>query len=212
MTGRNGDCLTDAGDLVGDWMKEKKIIAVFMLVFMIVVFQGCTDITAYIPNFGESAEENEEEEDMDKNPVYRSAKKEVAFLVDAIERKDAQAIKDKFSPYAKSNIDNLDAKIDRLIEEFPGWNDDYELSDTFQRWSNHGKITYIMTPSFDFDVDDKTYRMRMIYYTESDEDESKLGYYSIQIYQRHNYEYSSDVYTHGVEDDPDILLWDYTKD
>ena len=196
-------------------MKKKKIIAVFMLVLMIVVFQGCTDITEYIPDFGESAEENketEEEEDMDKNPVYRSAKEEVTFLVDAIERKDAQAIKDKFSPYAKSNIDNLDAKIDRLIEEFPGWNDDYELSDTFERWSNHGKITYMMTPSYDFVVDDKTYRMRIIYYTESDEDKSKLGYYSIQIYERWNYEYSSDCYLHGVDDDPDILLWDYTKD
>lgn len=145
------------------------------------------------------------------NPVYEDAQNTVAFLVDAIERKDAQAIKDKFSPYAQSNIDNLDEKIDRLIEEFPGWNDDYELSDTFQRWSNHGKITYMLTPSFDFEVDGKAYRMRMIYYTESDEDESKLGYYSIQIYERFNEEYSSEFYTHGVDDDPDILLWDYTK-
>ena len=196
-------------------MKKKKMIAVFMLVFMIVVFQGCADITEYIPNFGESAEENKEtemEQDADKNPVYRSAKEEVAFLVDAIERKDAQAIKDKFSPYAKSNIDNLDEKIDRLIEEFPGWNDDYELSDTFERWSNHGKITYIMTPSYDFVLDDKTYCMRIIYYTESDEDETKLGYYSIQIMELYTNSYSSDAYIHGVTHDPDILLWDYTKD
>ena len=196
-------------------MKKKKIMAVFMLVLMIVVFQGCADIIEYIPDFGESAEENketEEEEDMDKNPVYRSAKEEVTFLVDAIERKDAQAIKDKFSPYAKSNIDNLDAKIDRLIEEFPGWNDDYELSDTFERWSNHGKITYMMTPSFDYAVDDKGYCLRMIYYTESDEDETKLGWYSLQIFEYPNPGYSNDFYMHGVEDDPDVLLWDYTKD
>lgn len=99
-----------------------------------------------------------------------------------------------------------------MIEEFPGWNDDYEVTDTSERWSNHGKITYMLTPSFDFDVDGKTYRMRIIYYTESDEDESKLGYYSIQIYERFNYEYLSDVYMHGVNDEPDILLWDYTKD
>lgn len=145
------------------------------------------------------------------NPVYADAQNTVAFLVDAIERKDAQAIKDKFSPYAQSNIDNLDAKIDRLIEEFPGWNDDYELKDTFQRWSNHGKITYMLTPSFDFDVDGKTYRMRIIYYKESDEDESKLGYYSIQIMDLYASDYASDVYMHGVDDEPDILLWDYTK-
>ena len=143
------------------------------------------------------------------NPVYEDAQNTVAFLIDAIERKDAQTIKDQFSPYAQNNIDNLDEKIDRLIEEFPGWNDDYELSDTFQRWSNHGKITLMLTPSFDFEVDGKSYRMRIIYYTESDEDESKLGYYSIQIYERFA-EYSSDFYMHGVDDDPDILLWDYT--
>lgn len=145
------------------------------------------------------------------NPVYEDAQNTVAFLVDAIERKDAQAIKDQFSPYAQNNIDNLDEKIDRLIEEFPGWNDDYELSDTFQRWSNHGKITLMLTPSFDFEVDGKTYRMRMIYYTESDEDESKSGWYSIQIIDLYASDYSSDVYMHGVDDDPDILLWDYTK-
>ena len=143
------------------------------------------------------------------NPVYEDAQNTVAFLIDAIERKDAQTIKDQFSPYAQNNIDNLDEKIDRLIEEFPGWNDDYELSDTFQRWSNHGKITLMLTPSFDFEVDGTAYRMRIIYYTKSDEDESKLGYYSIQIYERYT-EYSSDFYTHGVDDDPDILLWDYT--
>ncbi len=193
-------------------MNLKKVAAVCMLIIMSAAFQGCADIADIkdkikdeFSNFKKSVEEH-------KNAEYRSAQKEAEFLVDAIERKDAQAIKDKFSPYAQSNIDNLDAKIDRLIEEFPGWNDDYEITDTMERWSNHGKITYMLTPSFDFDVDDISYRMRIIYYTESDEDESKLGYYSIQIFERFNYEYSSDVYMHGVNDEPDILLWDYTKD
>ena len=35
------------------------------------------------------------------NPVYADVQSTVAFLVDAIERKDAQAIKNKFSPYAQ---------------------------------------------------------------------------------------------------------------
>lgn len=186
-------------------MKRKKIAAACTFLIMISILQGCADIRDFISDFWANAKE-------DKNPVYRSAQEEAAFLIDAIEKKDAQTIRDKFSPYAKSNIDNLDEKIDRLIEEFPGWNDDYELSDTFERWSNHGKITYMLTPSFDFDVNDRTYRMRLIYYTESDEDESKLGYYSIQIVDQYAGDYSDDVYMHGVDDDPDILLWDYTRD
>ncbi|MDE6021281.1 MAG: DUF5104 domain-containing protein [Ruminococcus sp.] len=173
---------------------KRKILTILICGIMVLVITGCD-----IPKM------------KTVNPVYADAQKTIAFLVDAIERKDAQAIKDKFSPYAKSNIDNLDEKIDRLIEEFPGWNDDYELTDTFQRWSNHGKITYMLTPSFDFEVDGKTYRMRIIYYTESDEDESKLGYYSIQIMDLYDRDYTSGVYMHGVDDEPDILLWDYTK-
>lgn len=197
-------------------MKWKKSAAVCILILMTTVFQGCADIKDDISNFKEAAKEelsnfkkNIEEH---KNAEYRSAQMEAEFIVDAIERKDTQAIKNKFSSYAQNNINNLDAKVDRLIEEFPGWNDDYEVTDTCERWSNHGKITYMLTPSFDFDVNGKSYRMRIIYYTESDEDESKLGYYSIQIFERFNYEYSSDFYMHGVNDDPDVLLWDYTKD
>ena len=197
-------------------MKKKKIAAVCMLIFITAAFQGCSGVKDKISDLKENAKDKVSDFKKNvkehKNAEYRSAQKEVKFLVDAIERKDAQAIKDKFSPYAKKNIDGLDEKINRLIEEFPEWNSDYEITDTCERWSDHGKITYMLTPSFDFDADGKSYRMRIIYYTESDEDKSKLGYYSIQIYERFNNEYSSDVYMHGVDDDPDILLWDYTKD
>lgn len=197
-------------------MKKKKIAAVCMLILMTSAFQGCSGIKDSISDFKEKAKNDISDFNKNvkehKSADYVNAQKQAEFLVDAIERKDAKAIKDKFSSYAKSNIDDLDAKIDRLIEEFPGWNDDYELSNTMQRWSNHGKITYMRTPSYDFEVDGVAYCMRIIYYTESDEDKSKLGYYSIQIYERYNDEYSSGFYMHGVDDDPDILLWDYTKD
>ncbi|MCM1526787.1 MAG: DUF5104 domain-containing protein [Bacteroides sp.] len=146
------------------------------------------------------------------NPVYADAQTTIEFLIDAVDRKDAQAIKDMFSPYAKDNIDHFDEKIDRFIEEFPGWTGDYELSDTFERWSDHGKITYMMTPSFDYVVDDKGYCLRMIYYTEADEDETRLGWYSLQIFEYPNPDYSDGFYMHGTKDEPDILLWDYLKD
>lgn len=146
-----------------------------------------------------------------ENPGYRDARNTVEFLVDAIQREDAQAIRDQFSEYAVNHIDNLDDKIDRLIAEFPGWSEEYEISDTFERWSNHGKITNMLTPSFDFEVDGIAYRLRIIYYDESDEDESKLGWYSIQIMERYA-DYSDGVYMHGVDEEPDILLWDYLKE
>lgn len=184
--------------------KLKNIISVCMLIVAAAMFSGCTEVKEILSDFATAVREN-------KNPEYKSADNELQFLVDAIKRKDAQAIRDKFSPYAQSKIDNMDEKINRLIEEFPEWSDEYEISDTLERWSNHGKITYILTPSYDFESDGKSYRIRIIYYTESDEDESKLGYYSIQIFDRFDDGYSDEVYMHGVDDEPDILLWDYTK-
>lgn len=133
-------------------MKRKIIASVCILILTASAFQGCSGIKDKISDLKENAKDEISDFKQNvkdhKNAEYRSAQREVEFLVDAIERKDAQAIKDKFSPYAKKNIDNLDEKIDRLIEEFPGWSDDYEITDTCERWSNHGKITYMLTPTF----------------------------------------------------------------
>ncbi|MCM1099873.1 MAG: DUF5104 domain-containing protein [Clostridium sp.] len=176
-------------------MKTKRIFAALICVIIIWGMAGC------------NAPKRQR-----VNPVCADAQTTIEFLIDAVERKDAQAIKDMFSPYAKDNIKHFDEKIERFVDEFPGWDEDYELKDTFQRWSNHGKITNILTPSYDWVVDDKIYRMRIIYYKESDEDESKLGWYSLQIWERYNDSYTSGAYMHGVEDEPDILLWNYLKD
>ena len=105
-----------------------------------------------------------------KSAMYVSAQKEFDFLIDAISQKDTDEIKDKFSDYAIASIDDIDAKIERLIEEFPGYDGEVAIKDTYERHSNHGKITNIYTPSFDFIVDDATYRLRIIYYIESDEE------------------------------------------
>lgn len=170
----------------------KKVVNLIICMLIIFTLTGCTHKKV-------------------KRDTYIDAQNTIEFLVDAINKKDKTAIKNKFSKYAVKNIDDLDEKIDRLIDEFPEWNEEYEISDTFERWSNHGKITYMLTPSYDFSVDENKYCIRIIYYTKSDEDKSKLGWYSIQIFEKNN-NYSDSFYMHGIDEDPDILLWDYTKD
>lgn len=177
-------------------MKKCLILITCMSLILSSVLTGCS----------KSSSENS------KSAVYTNAQSEFEFIVDAIEKKDNTAIKDKFSKYACNNIDKIDEKIDRFIEEFPGYDGGVTIKDTFERHSNYGKVTCIYTPSYDFVVNDETYRMRIIYYIEADEEPDKMGWYSIQIYKRHDPNNSSDMYTHGVKDDPDILLWDYTKD
>lgn len=177
---------------------KKRLMKYFLILMLSFVFAGCGS--------GSTDSSNS------KSDVYRSAKKEFDFLIDAVEKKDKEALKDKFSVYACKNIDGLDEKIERLIDEFPGYEGNETINDTFERHSNHGKITCAYTPSFDFTVNDAVYRMRIIYYVKSDEDPDKSGWYSIQLYKRHDQSYSDKMYTHGIKDDPDILLWDYTKD
>lgn len=177
-------------------MKKHKVLLAFISLIFSIALTGCTKV----------APKN------NKSDSYTSAQEEFEFIVNAIEKKDRAAIKGKFSTYACDNIDNIDKKIDRLIEEFPGYDGGVTIKDTFYRHSNYGKITHIYTPSFDFTVDNATYRMRIIYYVEADEEPEKMGWYSVQLYKRHDSSYSSDMYTHDIKDNPDILLWDYTKD
>lgn len=188
------DCFTERGKYTV--MKKYIILIAFISLVFSIVLTGCTKAAS----------------DNNRSDGYTSAQREFEFLVNAIEKKDNATIKDKFSTYACDHIDDIDKKINRLIEEFPGYDGGVTIKDTFERRSNYGKITNIYTPSFDFIVDDATYRMRIIYYVEADEEPDKMGWYSVQLYKRHDSGYSSDMYTHGVKDNPDILLWDYTKD
>ncbi len=179
------------------WSDVRRIcIMIAMVVILTISLTGCSGFKLKHNFYGST---------------YDSAEEQMEFLLEAIDNRDVDAIVDKFSPYASDYIDDMEDKIERLIDEFPGC-DDYDIKDTFRRHSNYGDITYALTPSYDFSVDDKEYRMRIIYYVQADEDADMLGWYSIQLYQRYNSDYSPDMHTHGVEDEPDILLWDYTVD
>lgn len=176
-------------------MKVSKLVRIGILCVLLMVCNGCG---FKVPK--------------SKNAVYRSAEEEFTFLVEAIANKDHQAIKKRFSKYAAGAIEDLDEKIDRLIAEFPDYEGEYTIKDTFTKHTNRGVITNIYTPSFDFMAGEDEYRLRIIYYVRADEEPERMGYYSIQLYKRHDPSYSDKMYTHGEKDAPDILLWDYTKE
>lgn len=192
----------------------KKVLVLNLI--LCILLTGCNyTLSDWIPNAYKSFEEVG---DINANGDYRTAQVEAMSLSRIIKRKDVQALKDKFSPYAKKRIENFDEKVERFINEFPDWNMNYEewnknieINTAMERCSDYGKITYMRMPHFNFKVNGVKYRFEMIFYTESDEDESKLGYYSLQIMDL-DASYTDGVYMHGVEDEPDILLWDYLKD
>lgn len=146
-----------------------------------------------------------------KHKLKVSNEEEFNKIITAIENKDREGLKSLFSKYALNKIDNIDRKLDELIYTFPGKIEKYEIKDLFDRHSKYSDITHINTPYVNFTSNGKEYRMRYIFYTECDSDADKLGLYLVQLYERNNSSYSPNMYMHGVNDDPDILLWDYTK-
>ncbi len=184
-------------------IKKTKLLILIFISLSVITMSGCDAIMDYLYP-----------PDDKKNPaylsVYDSAGIEMKILLDAIKQKDAQAIKDEFSIYAKENISDLDAKIDRLIEEFPNCTE-YKISAHSAGKNKYGKKEDAYMPMFDFTVDGKEYRMIIVYFVTADFDETKLGWHLIQLYERSNPTNSSSMYLHDQNDKPDILLWDYTK-
>ncbi len=185
-------------------MRKIKLLCLIFISLSVTMMSGCGAVMDYLYP-----------PDEERNPahlsVYDSAGIEMKILLDAIERKDAEAIRDEFSVYAKENISDLDGKIDRLIEEFPDCTE-YEISAHSAGKNRYGKKEDAYMPMYDFIVDGKEYRMIIVYFVTADFDETKLGWHLIQLYERSDPTNSSSMYRHDNNDDPDILLWDYTKE
>ncbi len=196
------------GSWVGDEMGKIKSVFLLLIALAAMAMSGCDKISTILKDLNDIPPK-------EKNPayltVYDSAEIEMNFLIDAIARKDAQVIKDQFSPYAKDNISDFDAKIDRLIEEFPGCSS-FEISAGSAGRNKYGTKEDAYMPTFDFTVDGKEYRMLIVYYVRADFDETKLGWHLIQLYDQSDPTNSPSMYLHDQKDDPDILLWDYTKE
>ena len=70
-------------------------------------------------------------------------------VVEALESEDGEAIKELFSPYAIENSENLDEKIEELIEFYPGCNGGYEMVvPTHESIEQYGSKEYIIYPKY----------------------------------------------------------------
>lgn len=184
-------------------MKKTKSIFLLLAALGTMMMSGCDAVMDYLYPPPE-----------ERNPahlsVYDSAGIEMNRLLNAIAENDAETIKERFSPYAREHMPDIDAKIERLIEEFPDCTE-YEICAHSAGKNKYGTKEDAYMPTFDFTVDDKEYRLRIVYFVTSDFDETKLGWHLIQLYQRNDPDNSTSMYMHDEDDAPDILLWDYTK-
>ena len=103
-------------------------------------------------------------------------------VVEALESEDEEAIKELFSPYAIENSENLDEKIEELIEFYPGCNGGYEMVvPTHESIEQYGSKEYIIYPKYHVTNDGELYDLRLTVYIENEAESQKEGIYSMQV-------------------------------
>ena len=114
-------------------------------------------------------------------PKHEKSKELFEIITAALEVEDSEAIKTLFSPYALENSENLEEKIQELIEFYPGRNGGYEVWYRTHETTNRGVKECVVAAIFEITNDDEIYRMRITTYTENDVDQDKEGVYMIQV-------------------------------
>lgn len=148
-----------------------------------------------------------------KNSDDRECLKVLIRLLEAVDKKDINAIKEMFSKEALKNIDDLDEKIEVFINTFPTWECKYDSSfGGMGKHANKGKITKWIKPTFDFESEGRKYVLKFVYYTEADENSDQLGLSMVQIFERYAAGYDDGFEAQGEDSPQDIYLWDYTMD
>lgn len=133
----------------------------------------------------------------------------VQKLFDALERKDASAVREMLSPYAKENISDVDKKIEALLQYYPGADGGYEGNCVESEGNHYG--TKDQSIDIHLIVTDKgqKYDLNICLCVRYDEDPSKEGVHLIQMIKEED---KTDAYKWGWEIDedmPDILVGSY---
>lgn len=101
-------------------------------------------------------------------------------ILDALEAKDADAIRNLFSDYALEHAENIDERIEELIRFYPGC-DEYAGNVPIHRTAERGEIIYVLMPEYKVTVGDEVYQMCLTTQIENDIEPDKVGLYSIQV-------------------------------
>lgn len=100
-------------------------------------------------------------------------------IMDALETKDAEALKELFSPYALEHAENLDEKIEELMKFYPGSNEGYEGNCSSMGGKHYSRL--ILYGTYDVMNDGQEYEVRFITMQHNDEEPDKVGLYLIEV-------------------------------
>ncbi len=102
-------------------------------------------------------------------------------IIEAMEEKDAEALKKLFSSYALENSENLDKKIEELLEFYPGSSGGYEGNCISDRAADYGDITLILNGTYTVNNDGQEYEVNFVTIPQNDEEPDKVGLYLIEV-------------------------------
>lgn len=181
-------------------MKVKTLLSVICAALLLA---GCAEIQTNENEYphsslsGRIAASSREEHD--------AAEKATQTLFWALENKDAETIRDMFSPYAREHAANLDADIQRLIAYYPGADGEYEGAACVFEDNHYGVKEHSMDILLSVNDKGKEYRFNICLYLRNDNDTSKEGVYLIEVIREE--EIPSDFFWKEPDDPPGIYVW-----
>jgi len=125
-------------------------------------------------------------------------------LVEALEEKDVESVKELFSTYAFENSDNLEEKIGELMDYYPGYDGEYEVTVSTEEYMNRGVGWYVLYAHYHLTKDDKPYEIMLTILSREDREPDKIGLYSIQVMESE--EWPEGFKWREEDDDPGVFV------
>ncbi len=150
-------------------VSRKKNVSVMLMCLVVLSLSGCT-----YKSRGDYLAKVARDEDKQSDEMMNS-------IVDALETQDAEALKNLFSTYALEHAEDLDEKIEEIIDFFLGSNGGYEGNCISERKANYGDITLILTGTYTVTNERQEYMVNFITMPQNDEEPDKEGLYLIEV-------------------------------
>lgn len=149
--------------------KIKKIVMITLCCGLMVNVIGCThkNRERYLEK---SVKANKEQADA----VIQS-------ILNALDSQDSKIMKDLFSTYALEHAEDLDERIEELMEFYPGCNGGFEGSYNTHESNDYGVKTWVLNGTYTISMDTKEYQIRFTTQLRNDKEPEKIGLYLIEV-------------------------------
>ncbi|QEH69888.1 DUF5104 domain-containing protein [Cellulosilyticum sp. WCF-2] len=102
-------------------------------------------------------------------------------IIDALEAQDAQGLKALFSKYALENAEDLDEKIEELMDFYPGCNGGFDGGCSTLEGTDYGVRTKVLNGTYTVTNDNQEYYLIFTIQIRNDEEPEKVGLHLIEV-------------------------------